>query len=166
MLRRLFTLLSAVSLVLCLGAGVAGVVSFSRADKLEYVSPAGRLVLLISKSGRLDVLYHGAWTGEPGFTHIPTSPSTRGGTDYGRRLLGFGAGTRPNGASLVNVPYWFLAASFAVPPVLTIRARVRRRRGHGLCPSCSYDLRATPGRCPECGMAAGRRRQGGRADTV
>jgi hypothetical protein len=56
---------------------------------------------------------------------------------------------------LIAVPYWFIAAFLSVP---LIRAMLvaRRRRGRldrGLCPDCGYDIRATPGRCPECGAS-------------
>lgn len=56
----------------------------------------------------------------------------------------------------VIVPLWLPAALAAPLPLYALTlARTRRRRQHraraGLCLRCGYDLRATPGRCPECG---------------
>jgi hypothetical protein len=56
----------------------------------------------------------------------------------------------------LSVPYWALAALAAAPRLVLLARDSRRARRvrDGVCPSCGYDLRATPGRCPECGTAA------------
>jgi len=51
------------------------------------------------------------------------------------------------------LPHWLMTLVTALPVAFTlvmfIRRKHRRRPGH--CPTCGYDLRATPDRCPECG---------------
>jgi hypothetical protein len=50
------------------------------------------------------------------------------------------------------VRFWILALLFSIAPSLWIRCVTRPRRLPGQCRGCGYDLRATPERCPECGM--------------
>ncbi|HEY8668356.1 MAG TPA: hypothetical protein VIL86_17025 [Tepidisphaeraceae bacterium] len=51
-------------------------------------------------------------------------------------------------------PAWFLALLFSLLPALRLRRWIldRQRNRPGFCRTCGYDLRATPERCPECGM--------------
>ena len=67
------------------------------------------------------------------------------------------------------IPVWFPSFLSGIVPVVAIPRWLRRRHRSrfGLCASCGYDLRASSGRCPECGKAkdatahhlAGRRRE-------
>jgi hypothetical protein len=67
--------------------------------------------------------------------------------------------------SLVS-PWWVPCAASAVLPAFRLvqhaRARRRDRRIRGnLCADCGYDLRSSPGRCPECGAAVPANAQAG-----
>ena len=57
---------------------------------------------------------------------------------------------------IIVFPPWLLllplAAYVATRGVLFLRRARRHAVGH--CPTCGYDLRATPERCPECGTPA------------
>jgi hypothetical protein len=86
----------------------------------------------------------------------PTSPGLLSRLGFGGSILN---DSRPEARSIGFVaiaPCWFLLLLFAALPSLRLLTQVRswRSRRRGLCPSCGYDLRATPGRCPECGQAA------------
>src|SRR5688572_20768633 len=50
------------------------------------------------------------------------------------------------------VPLWVPMVMSSVLPVVWVRMSFHRRISRkGFCPSCGYDLRATPEQCPECG---------------
>jgi hypothetical protein len=59
-----------------------------------------------------------------------------------------------------STPHWRVMAALALPPVIWAGLQIRRarltrgRRRLGLCLACGYDLRHSPGRCPECGAVS------------
>ena len=58
--------------------------------------------------------------------------------------------------TVVAIPYWALIVASLISPVLWFRSRGKQMRALRLaksCIHCGYDLRATPERCPECGHA-------------
>lgn len=65
--------------------------------------------------------------------------------------------TTPKPARVVGVPWWMILSLPGIVPLLWLFLFIRRRRRlvirarNGLCLNCGYDLRASTGRCPECG---------------
>ena len=167
MTRRLLNLLTGLSLLLC-GAVAAlwvrsefvmdRVVLNSTRNFVEFNGRRGGLWLLWVRepiAGRLWVsLEHERRPPHP----VIVRPYTRlhpMGFSLHRSVRG---GMKPGVSTWVTAPYWFVMGLAAVPPLVRHSALRKRRgqRSRGLCPACGYDLRATPGRCPECGEASRR----------
>src|SRR5918993_2637444 len=208
MLRRLFTLLSAMSLLLCVATAVLWVRSFRRFDSIDHAtvepqrsevdigfgaftlqrvrhlgvdSASGRISFSRSSEYTQSARIRKEWPRGSGWSYVsgrndldlivPPGPDVTVGAEWD--VLGFGrrqytwtsefVGPRnragfPYTIDETSVPHGLLCLITATLPAIACarlaRGRRRRRRSRrGLCPSCGYDLRAAPGRCPECGAA-------------
>jgi hypothetical protein len=183
MLRRLFTLLSALSLLLCVGTCVIWVRSCWVGDTLR-VWCADELVrdgtwmtsdpgVVVQSGPTYEITF------QMGTVWIEYDRGTRDGTPVTRkgwrflwqhraaRTLSWDAPTHvwdrigfhydsewytQNGFTTAG-PLWFLfLMTVALPAAWLIRQRCyQKAQIGGRCPTCGYDLRATPDRCPECG---------------
>jgi hypothetical protein len=185
MFRRLFTLLSALSLVLCLAAVGMGVRSSGTHDQVWHLTwgapePDGyhRRAIRGVRSSR------GVLTVYLNVDRVSTAlVADRQSFFFGEGLDGFhwhadpyGVAGDPRFARFVLYNREMYAER---PPrewrsswgtVVTVtgllpsawlldRFRRARRDERGQCRSCGYDLRATPGRCPECGTVPGATRR-------
>jgi hypothetical protein len=179
----LVNLAAAVSLVLLVGVVVAWVRSYGASDGVQWRnargwcsvrSAVGRVevgLLVVDWSDRPVAEFHGPRyqrdVARPPFNWLRLMGGSAGDTTASGEWGGFAWHERRNvGRGTLHgvavVPFWAVAAMAGVGAAgwagarwLGWRAR-RGRRRKGLCAGCGYDLRATPGRCPECGMIVAR----------
>lgn len=175
MKRRVFTILSAVSLVLCVCMAGLWIRTFFTEDDvhLGQWTPSGSRYddLHVRCAGYcVDIEFTrstaGAVRGAPA---VPRGSAGIGWTWETSRVhpQSFGSwlwwdhylDQQPAGSVecwRLAVRPWLLVPVFLIPPLTWVRAFVQRHRLHrrlarGLCATCGYDLRASHERCPECG---------------
>jgi hypothetical protein len=173
MKRRLFKFAAAVSVVLCAATVALWVRSYYVYETLVWETQLNNGLLTVqgySVRGRFVASYSRRLVSRPK-TRFPrwhhatfdstylTSVPTRGDGSPALRFITYRDGTPAWWWGwAVAVPDWLVVLILSVLPTLRMRAAVisGRRSRRGLCPSCGYDLRATPtgGRCPECGTPA------------
>ncbi|MDB5354123.1 MAG: hypothetical protein JWN24_576 [Phycisphaerales bacterium] len=159
MLSRLFTVASALSLLLCAAACTLWVRSYWVSDLVAYKVDSGLvrgLMVYRGSIGTVSFQEPARKSGERryGYAAAPTRAWDQLILSPGvTNLAGFRHVSIPGRFSLTLVPIWVPLALLAILPARWIlrHRRERERRKVGFCPRCGYDLRATPDRCPECG---------------
>lgn len=168
--RGLFTLCSAVSLLLCVAVCVLWVRGRHQRDVLTLKLGEHRVLWVetvqdggfefVQQTGAPSGVFQSGW-----ITAEPTGPlpaSTRHGFGAVSTTLPVsydgGQSATVIGLTAVTIPTYMLALLTALLPTVWIsiawrQERVRNRTKRGLCPRCGYDLRASPERYPECGAA-------------
>jgi hypothetical protein len=175
MARRLFTIAATVSLVTCIAACTLWAVSYfasvgfayavERRDSSEAAYGHAATGVII-RSGTLYVFGASAWMIVP-LDDVPVYSDHYQWTfdDVAGRqrwlqstTLGFSwhteatVITRPVFGWQISAPICFVALLTVILPYLRWRRHgAAWRAAAGLCRRCGYDLRATPGRCPERG---------------
>ena len=160
--RRLFTMLSAISLVLCLATAGLWVRSYWRES--VYANSYGYPVCSLIRGG---VVFSKPVPGSP--RPQVTSSSCLLGFEFRRADVPIDLPQVPGevGSAVhyyemfsecLTVPYWFLCAIAAVLPAIWLRRYWRDRRvpsdGMPRCAKCEYNLTGNvSGICPECGTA-------------
>ena len=162
--RHLFTLCAALSLLLCVAVCVLWVWSDSRLFRLTLTHDEGRGVsrwveLLDGGFQYAETDHPSLRLGRPGWGTMECDGAshvrqTRWG--FGTRTHLFLGAAPMRRATFWRAPVWPLVLLIAVASVPSLLTLLRRRRSWrltrgGFCPSCSYGLRASPERCPECG---------------
>jgi hypothetical protein len=172
LIRRLLNLLTALSLLLCVAAGLAWVWSHAATTRwafnyfgygeIGFIASGGRFMFYHGHPVRADAGFSGLPEGVPPDSNFSdyraiepvVAEWNAGEFGYWRHAATYGVRYRR-----LFAPAWSVVGLLGVTPVLWARRRWREgesawRSTHGLCPRCGYDLRATPDKCPECGYAA------------
>ena len=165
MKRRLFNLMTAASLALCLATAGLWVRAHWTRDLIQFPN---RRHCVGTDVGEISIHVSSRpyWAGIP-YQALPPAPRSRE-TIWFPRHETFQVGESYSGLGFVymfhdqaspapgvritqvTVPLWFPVLLLSVAPAVWQRRRLNRHEP-GQCKVCGYDLRATPDRCPECG---------------